>query len=158
SADRWRGGNWTGLAYTARHSGRIVRSLFADIGYGPTQIYVTNAVKCFPADPDDPSTNREPTTEERTTCGDHLATELTQVDPTVVVTTGRRATAALLDREGRELDGFIDHLLEPIPCPSLGVTVLPILHPSYQSVWLARLDLSKEAYIEEIGRTIASML
>ena len=24
-ADRWKGGNWTGMAYTSRHSGRRVR-------------------------------------------------------------------------------------------------------------------------------------
>ena len=43
-AERWRGGNWTGMAYTARHSGRIVRATFEELGYGPDDIYVTNAV------------------------------------------------------------------------------------------------------------------
>src|SRR6056297_2241704 len=49
-ADRWRGGNWTGLAYTSRHSGRAVRDLFADAGLAPDDLYVTNAVKCFPTE------------------------------------------------------------------------------------------------------------
>lgn len=33
-ADRWRGGNWNGLAQTTRHSGRPVRQLFVELGYG----------------------------------------------------------------------------------------------------------------------------
>lgn len=32
-ADRERGGNWTGLADTARHSGRILRSTVESLGY-----------------------------------------------------------------------------------------------------------------------------
>jgi DNA polymerase len=32
-ADRWQGGNWTGMAYTARHSGRRIRDLLAEAGY-----------------------------------------------------------------------------------------------------------------------------
>ena len=49
-ADRWRGGNHTGMAYTARHSGRRVRDLFEGLGYRPDDLYFTNAVKCFPSD------------------------------------------------------------------------------------------------------------
>lgn len=157
-AARWQGGNWTGLAYTARHSGRIVRSLFERLGYGPGDVYLTNAVKCFPAAPDDPTTNREPTAIERRTCFDHLASELAQVDPAVVVTTGRHATTALLEREGIALDGFVDRILEPVGCPTLDVTVVPILHPSYQSVWLSRLDLTEAAYTAQLGNVIDAVL
>ncbi len=32
-AESWRGGNWTGLAYTSRHSGRRIRALLADAGH-----------------------------------------------------------------------------------------------------------------------------
>lgn len=156
--ERWQGGNWTGLAYTARHSGRIIRSLFERLGYGPADLYVTNAVKCFPADPTDPSTNREPTEAERRTCFDHLAAELAHVDPAVVVTTGRHATTALLEREGVELDGFVSHVLDPVRCPTFGITVVPILHPSYQAVWLSRLDLTEAEYTKRLDRTIATIV
>src|SRR6056297_2487696 len=66
-AARWQGGNWTGMAYTSRHSGRRIRELLADAGYGPEHCYFTNAVKCFPAEnPDaDAPTNRAPTPAER---------------------------------------------------------------------------------------------
>jgi len=40
-ADRWAGGNHTGLAYTSRHSGRAIRRLFEAVG---VEAYYTNAV------------------------------------------------------------------------------------------------------------------
>lgn len=161
-ADRWQGGNHTGLAYTSRHSGRRIRRLFAAIGYAD-RTYYTNAVKCFPraavegdngddggescdgggdADP----TNREPTAAELTACRDHLRTEIERVDPAVVVPTGKHATASLLAGEDREIDGFLDLVLERLPLPSMGTDAVPILHPSYQEVWLARLGYDEAEY------------
>jgi uracil-DNA glycosylase len=165
----WAGGNYTGCAYTSRHSGRRIRELFADLGYDD-RTYYTNAVKCFPAegvtadgdgtvrgrenlDGDSP-TNREPSDAERTNCRSHLLGELEIVDPTVVVATGKHATESLLTAEGRRLDGFLDSVCELFDCPTLGVTLLPILHPSYQEVWLSRLGLSEAAYREEIAAVL----
>lgn len=142
-AERWRGGNHTGFAYTSRHSGRRIRRLFDAVGY-LDRAYFTNAVKCFPCD--GKGSNREPTARERANCRDHLRTELDGVDPAVVVATGKHATASLLAIEGRELDGFLDRVLEPTPLPSVGTTLLPILHPSYQDVWLDRLGYEPAEY------------
>ena len=155
NADRWRGGNHTGLAYTARHSGRLLRRLFAEVGYGPDRVYYTNAVKCFPAAPGDPTTNREPTAEERAACQDHLEAELDRVAPAVVVPTGRHATASVLAMEGRELYGFLERVLEPVDCPTVGVTVLPLLHPSYEAVWRRRLGYERRAeYVRAVGAAL----
>ncbi|QZP36702.1 uracil-DNA glycosylase [Halobaculum magnesiiphilum] len=143
-ADTWKGGNHTGCAYTSRHSGRRVRRLMRELGYGD-DCFFTNAAKCHPED------NRDPTDAELSNCRGHLETELGIVDPAVVVTTGKHATATLLAFEGIELDGFLDSVCEPIECPTLGVTCLPILHPSYREVWLSRLGLSAEEYRERIA-------
>ncbi|MFB6171242.1 MAG: uracil-DNA glycosylase family protein [Haloarculaceae archaeon] len=156
-ADRWRGGNWTGMAYTARHSGRRVRDLLADAGYGPGDCYFTNAVKCFPAAADDETSNREPTDEERANCRPYLRREIEQVAPDAVVATGRHATQSLLAVEGRDLDGFLEVVLEPIPCPTVGAPVLPLLHPSYQDIWLARLDHSRETYVDAVRAALADL-
>ncbi|WP_265109361.1 uracil-DNA glycosylase [Halosolutus halophilus] len=152
-ADRWRGGNWTGKAYTSRHSGRRIRRMLAQVGYGD-DAYYTNAVKCFPADPDDPTTNREPTAEERSNCRTHLLTELELVGPTVVLATGKHATTTVLAAEDRDLEGFLDSVLDPIRCDRLGVWLVPILHPSYQDVWVGRLGYEPEAYLAAIGETL----
>ena len=158
-ADRWRGGNWTGMAYTSRHSGRRIRALFEDLGY--PDAYYTNAVKCFPATTESPQpdaqarpTNREPTPEERERCCDHLLTEIETVDPTVVVTTGKHATATVLEAEGQALESFLETVLEPIQCADLGVTVLALLHPSYQDVWVARLGYDADGYRKAIGKRL----
>jgi uracil-DNA glycosylase family 4 len=152
-AERWRGGNHTGMAYTTRHSGRRIRGLFARLGYEP---YYTNAVKCFPAGGS--GSNREPTGDERANCRRHLERELSLVGPDVVVSTGRHATATMLAFEGREVEGFVDRVLEPEELPSLGVTLLPILHPSYQEVWVARLGYDGGAYEAAIGEVLAGLV
>lgn len=149
-AERWKGGNWTGMAYTARHSGRKIREMLADINY--SDAYYTNAVKCFPSD--GAGSNREPTAEERENCRPYLVREIEQIAPTCVVATGKHATQTLLAVEGRTIDGFIDRILEPIACPTLGVPVLPILHPSYQEVWLSRLGYTRESYLDAIQSAI----
>ena len=156
-ADRWRGGNWTGKAYTSAHSGRRIRRLLERIGFGG-DAYYTNAVKCFPADPSDPSSNREPTAEERRNCRSHLLAELENVDPDVVLATGKHATTTMLAAEGQDLEGFLDSVLESMWCDRLGVDLVPILHPSYQDVWIGRLGYEPETYREEIRTTIAGCL
>jgi DNA polymerase len=150
-AERWRGGNWTGMAYTSRHSGRKIRDLFADAGLAPEDLYFTNAVKCFPADDGDES-NREPTADERANCRDHLRTEIGQVDPAVVATTGKHATLSVLGDDA--LDGFLDAVLELRASAALGVAVLPLVHPSYQNVWLPRLGYTREEYVAEVGDAV----
>jgi DNA polymerase len=172
-ADRWRGGNWTGMAYTSRHSGRKVRDLFADAGLDADELYFTNAVKCFPKAPESDAgegtpTNREPTAEERANCRSHLATEIEQVSPAVVATTGKHATRSVLgDRsvesagsgessESGDAGGFVDSVLEPVELSEFETVVLPLLHPSYQNVWLPRIGLAREEYVAEIRAVVAA--
>lgn len=151
-ADRWQGGNWTGMAYTAKHSGRRIRETMATVGY-PDSFY-TNAVNCFPADPEDPSTNREPSAAELANCRAHLRTELDRIEPAAVVTTGKHATASMLAFEDETVAGFVDSVLEPRPLDSLDVTLVPVLHPAYRDVWLSRLGYEKEDYLAELGRVL----
>jgi uracil-DNA glycosylase family 4 len=151
-AAQWKGGNWTGMAYTAQHSGRRIRETMATVGY-PDSFY-TNAVNCFPADPEESSTNREPTSEELERCREHLRTELDQVQPDAIVTTGKHATASLLAIDGERVEGFVDSVLETRPLDAVDATLVPILHPAYRDVWLSRLGYEKEEYFEEFGRVL----
>ncbi|WP_459193011.1 uracil-DNA glycosylase [Halosimplex sp. J119] len=154
-AERWQGGNLTGMAYTSRRSGRKIRDLVADLGYAG-DAYYTNAVKCFPADPADPTDNREPTPEERANCRPYLAAEISHVDPVAVLSTGKHATKSVLAVEGRELDGFLDAVLDPVACEALGVTLVPLVHPSYQEVWIGRLGYSRSEYVKAVRDQIAA--
>lgn len=153
-ADRWRGGNHTGMAYTSRHSGRRIRGLFESLGYTPDELYFTNAVKCFPSDGS--GSNREPTAEERANCRPYLRSELDAVDPTGVVPTGRHATASLLSVVDRSLDWFLDAVLTPIETDRLP-PIVPVLHPSYRDVWAARLGYDAEGYKQAVGAALEAV-
>lgn len=150
----WQGGNWTGMAYTSQASGKKIRRLFADLGYPPDALYYTNAVKCFP--PDGNGGNREPTATERENCRPYLLEEIRQVAPTCIVATGRHAFESLLAADGRELEGFLEVVLEPVDSTHLGIPILPILHPSYEEVWRARLGHTRESYLAAIQKALTS--
>jgi uracil-DNA glycosylase len=151
-AERWRGGNWTGMAYTSRHSGRKVRALFDELGY---DAYFTNAVKCFPEGDD--GSNREPRREELDRCFSHLRTEIERVRPAVIVSTGKHATEAILDFESIPLDGFLDRVLSPVECERLDVTLLPLLHPSYENIWRERLGYDRAEYVAAIDAELTAL-
>jgi DNA polymerase len=158
-AERWKGGNWTGMAYTSRASGRKVRAMVADLGYAD-EAYYTNAVKCFPcadegggdgatgtsANP----TNREPTAEELENCRPYLLDEIATVAPDWVLATGKHATRSLFAVDARDVEGFLDLVLEPVVLSGIDPPVLPLLHPSYQEVWLSRLGHTRASYLREI--------
>jgi len=162
-AGRWKGGNWTGMAYTSRASGRKVRAMVADLGYGE-EAYYTNAVKCFPCAGEKGSgdgtesvenpTNREPTAEELASCRPYLLDEIATVAPDWVLATGKHATRSLFAVDGRSVEGFLDLVLEPVTLSGIDPPVLPLLHPSYQEVWLSRLDHSRASYLRAIREVL----
>jgi DNA polymerase len=146
AADEWRGGNLTGMAYTSRASGRKIRSLLADAGHD--DCYYTNAVKCHPPN------NRDPTGEELANCRPYLVSEVETVGPQAVLPTGKHATETVLALDGESVDGFLDSVLEPRASDALGVPVVPLLHPSYQEVWLSRLGYDYEGYVAAIAAAV----
>lgn len=114
-----------------------------------------NAVKGFAADPEDLTTDREPTAAERRRCRSHLTTELDQVDPAVVVTTGRHVTASVLSLGGHSINRFLDLGSEPRPVPGREATLLPLLHPSNRNDWRSRLGYAdRDKYVTAIGVTL----
>lgn len=153
-ADRWRGGNHTGMAYTSRHSGRRIRGLFESLGYAPEELYFTNAVKCFPSD--GAGSNREPTADERSNCRPYLRSEIEAVDPAAVVPTGRHATESLLSAVDRSLDGFLEAVLTPIETDGIP-PVVPLLHPSYRDVWAGRLGYDAAGYERAVGAALEAV-
>jgi len=149
-AEQWQGGNLTGMAYTSRASGRKIRGLLADAGFGHGACYYTNAVKCHPPE------NRDPTDDELANCRPYLVSEVETVSPRAVVTTGKHATRTVLALDDESLPSFLDSVLEPRYSETMDVSILPLLHPSYQEVWLSRLGYSREEYIAAIRAAIDS--
>lgn len=147
-ADRWRGGNLTGMAYTSRRSGRKLRNLLADAGLGHGDCYFTNAVKCHPPG------NRDPADGELANCRPYLIEEVETVAPRAVLPTGKHATRSVLALDGEELDGFLDAVLVPRRSEALEAAVVPLLHPSYQEVWLSRLGYTRTEYVDAIREAV----
>ncbi|WP_410765913.1 uracil-DNA glycosylase family protein [Haloferax sp. DFSO60] len=147
-ADRWQGGNWTGMSYTAQHSGRRIRETMATVGY-ESGVFYTNAVKCFPSDGE--GSNRAPTAAEKENCREHLVAELETIEPDVVIPTGRHATESVFSLDGISLGGFLETVLEPVESERFGYTVVPLLHPAYRDVWLSRLGYELDEYFEELA-------
>jgi hypothetical protein len=65
-------------------------------------------------------------------------------------------TTSLLAAEDRTLDSFLDRVLDPVDCPSLGVTAIPLLHPSYADVWRSRLGYDRDGYREALAAALRS--
>jgi uracil-DNA glycosylase family 4 len=147
-AEHWQGGNLTGMAYTSRRSGRKIRQVLADAGFGHDDCYYTNAVKCHPPE------NRDPTDAELANCRPYLVEEVETIEPAAVLTTGKHATETVLALDSESLDGFLGSVLEPRASEALGVPVVPLLHPSYQEVWLSRLGYSYEGYVDAIATRV----
>jgi DNA polymerase len=165
-AERWQGGNRTGMAYTGRRSGRKIRGMTEELDI--QNAYYTNAVKCFPSAAIEPgetacekspreTDNREPVPEERANCRPYLRREIETIDPECVIATGKHATQSLLAVEDRTVENFLDFVLATQNCPTLGVPVLPILHPSYQEVWISRLGYTYEEYLDAIGERLGAI-
>ena len=152
--ERWQGGNHSGMAYTAANSGRKVRSLVREVGY-EGDAYYTNAVKCFPGDGE--GSNREPTAEERANCRPYLVEEIETVAPDCILATGKHATQSLFAVGGRSLDGFLDSVLEPAHVDGLAAPVVPLVHPSYQEVWIPRLGYDYAGYVDELRGVLAEI-
>jgi DNA polymerase len=64
-------------------AGKFLEELLADIGMTREQVYIANVIKCRPPG------NRDPLTDELSTCEPYLERQIQLVKPKVVVTLGR---------------------------------------------------------------------
>ena len=81
---------------------------------------------------------------------DLSASAFETVAPDCVVPTGRHATESLLAMTDRALNGFLEAVLDPIETEALP-PLLPVLHPSYQDVWIRRLGYEPAEYERAVG-------
>jgi DNA polymerase len=106
-------------------AGRVLTDALDQIGVSRHDVYVTNAVKHFKWTPRGKARiHKTPTAGEVTACHPWLESELTLVDPQVVVALGATATRAVLGRPGKvgELRG---RALSFDGLPTVVVTIHP---------------------------------
>jgi len=78
-----------GRAFVGK-SGRLLDAMLADAGYDPTQVRLTNAVRCVTPD------NRVPFPSESAACSHHLKAEILALKPDVIIAMGEVALKALV--------------------------------------------------------------
>ncbi|HKY46898.1 MAG TPA: uracil-DNA glycosylase [Acidimicrobiia bacterium] len=74
-------------------AGQLLNRLLGEIGLGREDVYIANVLKCRPPN------NRDPARDEVDSCKDYLRSQITIIDPGVVVTLGNFATKLLMRTE-----------------------------------------------------------
>ncbi|SVD14751.1 uncharacterized protein METZ01_LOCUS367605 [marine metagenome] len=74
-------------------AGQVLDSLLTSVGLSRENVFITNTVKCRPAN------NRDPLPNEITACRDFLDRQIGLIAPKVIVTLGRHALASFLPGE-----------------------------------------------------------
>lgn len=125
-------------------SGLLLTEMLRAIGLEREQVYITNVVKCSPAD------NVSPKVEELKSCGDYLQRQIDLVKPKIILAVGRIAAQSLLGTKQplAELRGRVHHIKD--------IPLLVIYHPAYllrsllekRKVW-QDLQLAMKIYQEE---------
>jgi uracil-DNA glycosylase family 4 len=112
-------------------SGQLLRNdLLIEQGINPTELYISNAVKCRPLE------NRTPTAGEVENCREYLVNEIKAVKPRVILALGTTALSSLTNLTGiTRLIGKVLYSYE------FCCYIVPCSHPSY----LLRLQHDRRA-------------
>ena len=96
--------------------------------------YISSVTKCFPGPNRSGRGDRAPSRKEQQLCSEWLLSELTLVDPEVVVPVGRLAIERFLGRK-RKLVDLIGTRFQVD-----GRIVIPLPHPSGASAWIQKRE------------------
>jgi DNA polymerase len=92
------------------------------------EIFYTNAVLCRPPD------NRTPLNPEIKACNSRLKETIYQVDPKIIISVGKTALEAILNKKissiNKACGKLVDFTLKG-RCVDVSYSVMPILHPSF---------------------------
>jgi len=104
-------------------AGRVLNGLLKDVGLSREQVRITNIVHCRPPG------NRKPEDEELLACAVHMAAELGQVKPKLVVALGGTAAKALTGKE--KIGAGRGRVLALKPEYRSSIPVVVTYHPAY---------------------------
>jgi len=114
-------------------AGQLLTRLLGEIGLGREEVYIANVLKCRPPG------NRDPQPDEIGACKGYLRSQVTLVDPNVVVTLGNFASKLLLRTEvgitnlrGRSYRWWQGRLLIPTFHPAAALRSQQKLIPEMQ--------------------------
>ncbi|MDH5448459.1 MAG: uracil-DNA glycosylase [Candidatus Bathyarchaeota archaeon] len=124
-------------------AGKIFDELLHNIGLSRKKVYITNIVKCRPPG------NRDPTSEEITTCtGLYLNCQVQIIRPKFLVMLGRHSAAFVLSKAETEVGGITKihgrvYEINPFGFP---VIAIPVFHPAAALYNIKYKDLLEEDF------------
>lgn len=107
----------TGIPFCGA-AGKFLEEMLALINLKRQDIYITNTVKCRPAN------NRDPLDEEKEACNNFLQKQLEIIEPKLIVLLGKHATKSILKR------GDISQIHGRFFRKKDGIIYLPLYHPA----------------------------
>lgn len=145
------GADQTRVPFSGDQSGRNFARLLASTGLERDRIFITNAVLCNPRKPS--GANRRPTAREIANCSDFLRRQIETIDPTIVVTLGRVALAALgrIEYHRFSLREHVGRI-----CHWNGRLLVPLYHPSPQVLISHRTEREQMRDYRAISRALRS--
>lgn len=118
-----------GIPFTGRAGRLLDRMIIRGMGMSPDEVYFANVLKCRPPE------NRNPLSEEIHNCEPFLLSQLTVVQPKVVLTVGKYASALLraMDPETTTMTSMRTGGSLPYTAnyATLGFQVVSTWHPAY---------------------------
>jgi len=117
-------------------AGQLLDAMLAAVGFIRNDVYIANILKCRPPN------NRDPKTEEATSCAPYLEQQLSLIQPKVILALGRIAAQWLLqcDTPIGRLRGSVNQF---------GVQEIPLI-ASYHPAYLLRSPLAKAKSWEDL--------
>ena len=146
------GGDRTRVPFSGDQSGHNFGRYIASINLAREEIFITNSVLCNPRK--ESGANRRPTALEVANCSEFLRRQIEIIDPSVVVTLGAVALAALSRVEYhqltlREAAGQIHEWH--------GRLLVPLYHPSPQVLASHRREAAQLGDYQSLARALAQV-
>lgn len=129
----------TGIPLHGDATGRNFDLLLRSVGWSRSDVWVTNAVLCWPAGPN--GKNGRPTSDEIENCSQFLRKQISLINPQIVVALGLAALDALRRIDSLPRASLAKLVAKPIKWS--GRILVPLYHPSPR-VLASKRNLKKQ--------------
>ena len=122
-----------GLPFVGR-AGKILDDLLESIDMNRKEVFIADVLKCRPPG------NRDPKTDEISTCKEYLFEQIDIIDPKIICTLGKYSTQLILD-SNHGITGLRGKMFHRD-----GRTILPINHPAAVLYNPSRIEMLKKDF------------
>jgi DNA polymerase len=112
--------NRAGRPFVGR-AGQLLDKILNSVDISREEVYITNVVKCWPPN------NRNPRQDEIKACFPYLTSQISLINPKIIVTLGNFATKLLLNEQSKGITALRGNVFDWVG----GIKIVPMFHPSY---------------------------